>query len=163
MLLVAVAHPRSPITSPIPGVATDDAWAAWLAGMTVQGVTATSESGGIGMFALRPSRLAEIGIMDPATLRREKLPSGRWRESGEFVAPWSRATFFLDEQHEAISISVRVYLAEIAARKIVVPDGVSTAGALAVLQRGKRAALGAYPNLLSDTLALYERVKGCFA
>lgn len=162
MLLVAAEIQAPPeLASPFPDVANDAQWYAFVAAMTVQGVTDTAPSGGLGMFALQPRRLAELGLMDPASVRRERRPDGGWRELGAFVAPWSGG-FYLDEQREALGRSAVAYQRDIAAARIRVPHGVSLAGALAILHRGRLGALQAFPRLLSDTRELYDRSKGCF-
>ena len=124
----------TPLTSPIPGVA-DDAWRAFVAAMTVRPAVDAEDSKGHGCFDLRPRRLAEIGLGVPTTF---------------------------EECYAAFTKSVAAYIDDIGAGRLVLPDGVSHAGALALLQRGGRGALASYPEMFSDTREVYDRARECF-
>lgn len=162
-MLTVPAAPPSSLRSPIEGVA-DGEWRALVAALTVQRIGAVSESGGLGCFDLRPRRLAELGIMDRASLRCERALSGRHRQDGDFVPPTTRERFLssLEDQYATLLASLRDHLAAIERGELSLPDGVSRSGALAILHRGGKRALAAYPDLLSDTRALFERAQGCF-
>lgn len=122
------------LTSPIPGVS-DDAWRAFVRAMTVRPAVDADGSKGFGCFDLRPRRLAELGLAAPTTF---------------------------EEGYAAFAKSVASYLDDIRAGRLVVPVGVSDAGALAILQRGGRGALAAYPDMFSATREVYERAMECF-
>jgi hypothetical protein len=124
----------SPLTSPIAGVS-DDAWRAFVAAMTVRAAVDAPGSKGHGCFDVRPRRLEEIGLEVPRTFA---------------------------ECYEAFEKSVAAYVADIDAGRVAVPEGVSRAGAVAILQRGGRGALAAYPDLFSDTREVYDRARECF-
>jgi hypothetical protein len=148
----------------------DVEWTRFVRAMTVQAICAVSDSGGLGCYDLRPRRLVELGLMEKGSLRRVRGSYERQVQVGTFVAPApgeramtdERFLGDLDAQHDAFIASVRAHLDDIATGRVQVPAGVSRAGALAILHRGGRAALAAWPELLSHTAALYERAKDCF-
>lgn len=122
------------LTSPIPGVS-DDAWRAFVAAMTVRPAVDAEGAKGFGCFDLRPRRLAEIGVATPTTF---------------------------EECYTAFEKSVVTYVDDVRAGRLAVPEGVSEAGAIAILQRGGRGALAAYPDMFPATREVYERAKECF-
>ncbi len=123
-----------PLASPIAGVS-DDAWRAFVAAMTVRPAVDAPESKGYGCFDARTRRLAELGLAAPTTF---------------------------EEGYTAFEKSVVAYLDDIKGGRLTTPDGVSRAGAIAILQRGGRGALSAYPEMFSDTREVYERARECF-
>lgn len=122
------------LTSPITGVS-DDAWRRFVAAMTVRPAVDADGSKGHGCFDLRSRRLAEIGLGAPTTFQ---------------------------DAYEAFAKSVAAYIDDIGAGRLIVPDGVSRAGALVLLQRGGRGALAKYPDMFSDTREVFDRAKECF-
>ena len=122
------------LASPIASVS-DDAWRAFVAAMTVRPAVDADDAKGFGCFDIRPRRLAELGLAKPNTF---------------------------EECYEVFVKSVVAYLDDIQAGRLTVPEGVSRAGTLAILQRGGRGALTAYPDMFSDTHEVYERAKWCF-
>lgn len=124
----------APLTSPIDGVS-DDAWRRFVAAMTVRPAVDAEGSKGHGCFDIRPRRLAEIGLNTPITFQ---------------------------EGYDAFAKSVATYMDDIRAGRLTVPDGVSHAGALVLLQRGGRGALAKYPEMFSDTREVFDRAKECF-
>lgn len=122
------------LASPISGVS-DDAWRAFVAAMTVRPAVDADDSKGHGCFDVRPRRLAEIGLATPTTF---------------------------EECYTAFAKSAAAYLDDVEAGRLTVPDGVSRAGAIAILQRGGRGALAAYPDMFSDTREVYDRARECF-
>lgn len=124
----------SPLASPIPGVS-DDAWRAFVQAMTVRQAVDAPGSKGHGCFDLRLRRLAELGLAAPTTF---------------------------EEGYEAFAKSVATYLGDVDAGRLTLPDGVSRAGAVAILQRGGRGALAAYPDMFSETREVYDRARECF-
>lgn len=122
------------LTSPIASVS-DDAWRAFVAAMTVRPAVDADDSKGFGCFDIRSRRLAEIDVAEPTTFA---------------------------ECYAAFEKSAVAYMDDIRERRLTVPGGVSTAGALAILQRGGRGALAAYPEMFTDTREVYERAKESF-
>jgi hypothetical protein len=146
---------------PLPGVSSP-AWQGFVRALTVQGVGAVSDSGGFGCFDLRPRRLADLGIM--SGIHAARTPSGRQVGTGAWVAPWTAGRFLgsLVAQYSALVRSLRLYDEAMRAGTLERPAGCSRAGALAILHRGGVSALRSFPNLFSDTRALYERAQGAF-
>ena len=124
----------APLTSPLAGVS-DAAWRAFVAAMTVRPAVDALDSKGFGCFDMRPRRLAELGLAAPTTF---------------------------EEGYAAFAKSAAAYSDDIRDGRLVVPEGVSRAGALAILQRGGRGALAAYPDMFSATREVYDRAKECF-
>lgn len=122
------------LASPFPSVS-DDAWRSFVAAMTVRPAVDAPDSKGHGCFDLRPRLLEEIGVAKPTTF---------------------------EEAYEAFVKAMAHYLGEIDSGRLSLPEGVSRAGALAILRRGGRGALAAYPDMFSDTREVYERVRECF-
>jgi hypothetical protein len=58
--------------------------------------------------------------------------------------------------------SLGLYHELLRAGDIARPAGVSLAGALAILHRGGRGALRKWPDVFSDTRALFEAAQGAF-
>ena len=124
----------APLTSPLAGVS-DDAWRSFVRAMTVRPAVDPEGAKGHGCFDLRPRRLAELDLATPSTF---------------------------EECYAAFAKSVATYLDDIDAERLTVPEGVSRAGALALLQRGGRGALAAYPDMFTDTREVYDRARECF-
>lgn len=124
----------TPLTSPLAGVS-DDAWRRFVAAMTVRPAVDAPGSKGFGCFDIRPRRLAELGLAPPTTF---------------------------EEGFVVFVKSVTSYVDDIRGGRLNTPDGVSLAGALAILQRGGRGALAAYPEMFTDTRKVYECAKECF-
>jgi hypothetical protein len=147
--------------SPIPGVS-DGAWARFVHALEVQPIRAVSESGGCGAYDLRPRRLVELGYAED--LRLERTQGGRQVYACRFKAPWTQDRFLADPVAQAAALrrSMVLYHEDLQGGAIRRPDGVSLAGALAILHRGGRGALEAWPDLFHHTRALYEAAQGAF-
>lgn len=148
---------RSPITS-----VSDEAWARFVTAADVQRTNAVSESGGFGSYDMRPRRLVELGLA--TDLGHVTAETGRYSHTCVFVPPLTRERFLADPviQYNVFVRSISVYHDDVRSGKIVVPRGVSLAGALAILHRGGTGALAAWPDLFERTRALYEAAEGAF-
>lgn len=147
--------------SPLPGIA-DDAWMTLVAALEVQSPRSVSESGGFGAYDMRPRRLQELGLVR-VTDRKNRRHKPDMDEC-DFVAPLTRDRFLSDPllQYRTLCQSLRRYYDEMKSGVIARPNGVSLAGALAILHRGRRVALQKWPNLFTDTRARYEAAQGAF-
>ncbi len=152
---------RSSQPSPLVGVS-DAAWKRFVDALDVQAIKAVSPSEGLGAYDLRPRRLVELGYA--RRLHRTRTPAGRQVYTCEFVPPWTRDRFLGDAmaQYAALCRSMVLYAQDLASGKLVRPEGLSLAGALAILHRGGRGALADWPALFDDTRALYEAAQGAF-
>lgn len=137
-------------------------WEAFKRILDVQPIGAISESGGLGAFDMRPRRLVELGYA--TNLRTTRTGTGRQIHVCEFAGKITQAGFLADPemQHTAFKQSMKLYHALLLDGRLKRPDGVSVAGALAILHRGGRGALEAWPSLFSDTRDLFEKVKELF-
>jgi hypothetical protein len=153
---------RSTLASPLPGVS-PDAWARFVMAMDVQPIQAVSKSGGFGSYDLRPRRLVEMGV--GCNLRSERTTSDGGRVYAcDFIPPLTRERFLANPvtQYQALSRSMVLYFRALTSGEIRRPDGVSLAGALAILHIGGKGALGTWPDLFDHTRALYEKARGAF-
>ena len=130
---------RTLVESPLPGV-TAPQWDALARACSVQGIRAISRSGGIGSYDMRPRRLGELGVME--NLRRG--PGGRW--VGDLVQEYADLGVDLRLQNRVFAASMVAYDQEIASAALVLPEGVSRSGGLAILHRGGGGALRAWPE-----------------
>ena len=157
----AVARFPSAMRCPLDGVSLS-AWQRFVAALEVQGVDAVSERGGFGSYDLRPKRLRDLGYT--TDLRRVRARGGRQIYTCSFVAPWTQERFLADPlaQLGALAQSMKLHQQDLRAGKIRLPDGLSLSGALAILHRGGRGALAAWPDLFDHTRAVFERARGAF-
>lgn len=132
------------------------------AALEIQGTKDISESGGLGAYDLRPRRLVELKYA--RGLRLVRTPSNRQVYECQFILPWTQERFLADPfaQHAALTKSMQMYYAALQSGELARPKGASVAGALAVLHRGGRGALSAFPALFEETRALYEKTKELF-
>jgi hypothetical protein len=151
------------LVSPLVGVESR-AWSRFATAMEVQPVQACSPSGGLGAYDMRPGRLVELGYAKKEKQRR--TDAGRQVQACSFVGKWSREKFLAHpvEQYTAFSRSMRLYHDALREGKpIRLPAGLSMAEALALLHRGGRGALEAWPEkVFPATAKLLARVRGCF-
>ena len=156
------------LESPIDGVS-DAAWTEFALVMRVQDVGAMSASNEFGMFAMKPRRLADLGLM--RDLRRGHSPVGRVVWLGDWVAPLSRDAFLSSPkvQYRAFVVSCRCYVEGLRDRTISTPGqwpgGLSLSGALAVLHKCGPSGLvswGDEGGRFPGTAALVERANGIF-
>lgn len=143
-----------PVRSPLAGVS-DEAWARFVRVLEVQPLGAVSASNAIGMFAHRPRRLVDIGVMrNPKHFR---APNDRMICAAEFVPPMTDVLFLRSPvaQYDALVKSTVGY-----AKEFKVPEGYSLAGMLAILHRAGPPGLKG--KLFDETKALFERAADIF-
>jgi hypothetical protein len=152
----AMSGPESPLS----GVHTA-AWRRFIAALDVQPMNATSRSGGLGSYDIRPRRLVELGY---ATNLRSLKMNERQVCACDFVLPWTQARFLSDSvaQYVVLVKSMRAYYSALVVGDLEKPVDVSMAGALAVLHLGGRGALQKWPDLFENTKALYVKAQGAF-
>lgn len=138
----------------------DDAdWTDFVLAMKTQEPGAVSASNEMGMFGMKPRRLADLGLM--RNLKGVRSPTDRMVWIGEWVPPFSEAKFLASPalQYQAFSESMRRYVAG-----IEVPEEMSLSGALAILHRcgpnGLRSWSGG--ERFPSTVALFERANDIF-
>lgn len=144
------------MSSPLKGVS-NAGWQSLVRALDVQAIDAISASGGLGSYDMRPRRLEEIGLM--TNLRTLRTLEGRQVHEGDFVAPMTRDSFLKDPlvQYQALVKSMTLYYENLGSFK-----GLSRSATLAVLHRGGRGALSAWPNLFTDTASLVVRCQAAF-
>lgn len=154
-----VAPVRRVLRSELAGIE-DDAWTDFVLAMKTQELGAVSASNELGMFGLRPRRLADLGLM--RNLKGVRSPTERMIWIGEWVPPLSEAKFLADPrlQYRAFCESMKRYAAGMGA----IPDGLSLSGALAVLHRCGPGGLETWSReeRFPSTEALVEKTNGIF-
>ena len=158
-MLASVARFEAHYPSPLAGVP-DEAWERLVYAMSIQPINAVSDSGGLGCFAMRPRRLAELGVMGMDSIRGERTKKGRQIEVGEFVLPYTRDRFLGNPttQSEIFTLSMTKYDADIQDGTIKIPEGIGHAETLVVLHVGGRGALKRWPDgIFPNTAKLIER------
>lgn len=158
---IATTINRATLASPLPGVSPEQ-WRRFYAALDVQPCRAVSASGGFGSYDMRPRRLVELGLGQ--NLRGIRTRAGRQAWSCDFVPPFTLEKFLTNPvtQYQVLCLSVKGHHKELTSGEIARPEGISLAGALAVLHRGGKGALRAFPDLFDDTRRLYERAQGAF-
>lgn len=157
------------LQSEIEGVS-DEAWTAFSYAMKVAGLSNVSASNAMGMFALKPRRLADLGLMTSVACRRS--PMGRFVWVGEFKAPLTAKLFLSDAalQYKAFGDSMKDYVNRLRDGTIPKPtngpsEGMTLSGVLAILHRcGPHGLANWNTNAprFSDTVELYNRANGIF-
>lgn len=149
------------LESPLSGVS-NEVWGKFYRTLKIQPSDQVSESGGLGAFDIRPRRLVELKYAEG--LRTERTAKGRQIHVCEFFLPWTEEKFLEDSiaQYVAFRRSMLLYYTAMTSGELKLPEGVSKAGALAILHRGGEGALKSWPNIFSDTRAVFDRVQGLF-
>lgn len=150
--------PNARLPSPFPPVPTD-AWTAFVRAMATQATGTISPSNGLGLFEMKPRRLQDLGLMmDVVPLRR----NGKCVWTGRFVSPLSPRRFLSDPvlQYNTFVASMTDYTGRIDRGDLVLPDGMSRAGALAILHRSGPAGLKG--ERFESTQRLFEQVREIF-
>jgi hypothetical protein len=174
--------------SPLRGV-TRDAWRTFYVGLEMQAPGEISESGGLGMFDIRPRRLVELGyatglrserrpvqhkwigerctrckLTRSEDVEQETCPNGRQIQVCEFILPWTQTRFLGNPyaQYTAFAQSMRLYYDALREGNLAKPKDVSVAGALVMLHRGGRGALEAWPQIFAGTKTLFDKVQKAF-
>jgi hypothetical protein len=153
-------------SSPLEGVS-NEAWRRFEAALKVQATGAISTSGGFGAYDMRPRRLVELrdGKGRPyATALRRSTGVGRQSQTCDFVLPWTQKRFLSDSiaQYAVFAKSISLYHRALLSGELKRPEGVSMAGALAILHIGGRGALAGWPKLFDATRARFEAARGAF-
>jgi hypothetical protein len=157
------------LSSEIKGVS-DEAWTEFVKALKVAEPSAVSAQGALGLFALKPKRLADLGLM---VLSRGKPANGRhvvWQ--GEFVPPLTRDVFMATPrvQYKALVASMRRYLAALKDGTIPPPAGgvskdMSLSGVLTILHKCGPSGLETWndpTDRFPSTQALFEKTNGLF-
>jgi hypothetical protein len=158
------------IPSALPGVS-DDAWTQFVVAIRGDaGVGDVSDSNALGMFQLRPRRLADLGLIQNVSSTR--APNGRMVWVGNFIAPMTAKKFLSDPvvQYKTFCASMQKYVAGMKDGSIPTPDGgrpadMSLSGALAVLHRCGPSGIKTWndeENRFPETVDLYNRANGLF-
>jgi hypothetical protein len=154
---------RRTLPSPLPGVSAD-AWTRFVLDMRAQAPGAVSPSNAIGMFAMMPLRLIDLGFAKNA--RRMRSPaSGRVVTAVEFISPMTEERF---TGSPALQYATFVKSMTDYDRKLKTPDksgGMTRSGALAVLHRSGPKGLKSWSDpkkRFPATEELYRRVNGIF-
>ena len=172
--MAAASRFRATLASPLPGVPAE-AWERFAqelalmpdprdpAKLVPRPMGAVSESGGLGAYDMRPRRLVELGLGRNLRSVHPK-PGGARFHICDFVLPLTQDAYLGNPltQYLALTRSMKRYHADLVSGALPRPEGVSLGGALAILHRGGRGALTAWPDLFPDTRALCERARGAF-
>jgi hypothetical protein len=161
------------LPSPLEGVS-DGAWTTFADRMRTQAFGAVSPSNAIGAWALKPRRLADLGLVAGLSYIKDPKDPAAQRNIfvGEFIPPRTTRSFQHDpkDQYIAFSNSMKDYHQRMQSGDIPSPDGgvpagMTVAGALSILHRGGPAALQKWNDLntrFEDTQRLYSDVNGIF-
>jgi hypothetical protein len=150
------------LSSQIPGVP-DEAWTEFSLTMKTASPKSISKSGSLGMFEMKPRRLADLGLM--RNVEKKKSWTGQW------VPPLTESGFLSSavEQYDAFGKSMRDYIAGLDSGAVPQPeDGLprdmTLSGALAILHRcGPQGLLRwADGERFPETEALYKAANGIF-
>lgn len=153
------------LLSPLSDVS-DDAWAGFVRTMATGALGAVTSHNALGLFELSPRRLADLGYLSKRHLKRRKSAAGKTIWTSVFVPPLTSDQFLSSPwlQYRAFTESMRDYASRMAAGVIEVPEGMSRAGALAVLHRAGPGGLSSWARgkRLPATERLLSAVEGIF-
>ncbi len=165
----AVAAP-SILPSELAGVPCE-AWTAWVLAMKVAEPTATADNGALGMWAMKPRRLADLGFMKNVRSEPQRK-TGLLRWGGEWTPPLTQDAFLSNPsvQYKIFVASMKLYATGIADGSIACPDeigdqGVTLSGALALLHKFGPHGLTRWTDVedrKSQTIQLFEAANGLF-
>jgi len=103
-----IQAPTVPLADPLarsPLPETDAAgWARFAHALRTGEPSTITPDGRLGMWALSPRRLGELGIMD--NVRQVAGPGGRKLWAGEFRAPWTSAAWLADARAQLAALAV---------------------------------------------------------
>jgi len=158
------------LQSPLPGI-TDAAWTEFALAMKTQEPSAVSASNEIGMFAIRPRRLADLGLMTNVD-RGRRSASGRMAWLGDWVSPLSQEKFLGSPrlQYKAFIASMKRYVDGLQTGAVSLPKGglppdMTLSGVLALLHRCGPNGLMTWSDAgrrFPATIALFEAANGLF-
>lgn len=165
----APARPLGALASPIEGVSDED-WTRWVVAVRVSEPSAISKTSALGMFAFKPRRLADLGLMKNVTTGNARK-TGHLIWTGEWVEPLTQDAF-LDNpsiQYRALVASTQIYAHALAECEIAWPEvgdeEITLSGALALLHKcGQRGfeQWGDAEKRRPSTIALFEATNGTF-
>jgi hypothetical protein len=160
---------ESLLKSELSGVS-DEKWTKFAKAMRTQEVGAISASNEMGLFAMKPRRLADLGIM--RELNQVRAPTGRMIWVGAFAAPLTQDAFLRSPkvQYIAFADSMRRYADDLQSKKISRPDkgvdqGTTRSGVLAILHKSGLSGLqhwGDKEKRFPNTVDLFHKVNGIF-
>jgi len=163
------------VKSELPKVS-DEAWTRFALAMKTAAVGAVSKSNALGMYELKPRRLADLDlVMNLSTMRTAPTadcPKGRVIWIGDFVPPLSAKMFLTDPNLQYVTFvkSMKNYVDGLRSGTIPKPEGGKPAGAslsgvLAILHRAGPKGLAKWNDESSrfeDTENLYTATNGIF-
>ncbi len=163
------AHARV-LQSELPGVP-DEAWTAWVLAMKIAEPTTTADSGALGMWAMKPRRLADLGFMKNVRAEPQRK-NGLLKWDGQWTAPLTKDAFLSSPsiQYRILTASTKLYADGIADGSIACPDeigdeGVTLSGALALLQKFGPHGLERWTDVEDrkpQTIQLFKHANGLF-
>ncbi len=163
----ALPPARTLLRSELDDVA-DDEWTQWVTAMKVADPTTVADNGALGMFAMKPRRLEDLGLMTNVAPSTRKKGAMGWQ--GEWIAPMTQDAFLGNAsiQYRVLAASTKLYADAIAAGDLVAPDcdeEITLSGALALLHRCGPRGLEQWADAtkrLPATLELFQRTNGVF-
>ncbi len=149
----------------------DEGWTAFVKAMHTAMPSAISSTNAMGMFEMKPRRLADLGIMHNITCTRSPT-TGCMAWVGEFVAPMTAKSFLGTPraQYKAFCSSMRDYVQRLQDGSITypedAPEDLTLSGVLAILHRlgpqGLRTWNDTSKPRFEGTEALVARANGVF-
>lgn len=157
------------LKSELPGVS-DQAWTEFALAMKAQSPSAVSASNELGMFAMKPRRLADLGLVK--NLSNQRSPTGRMIWVGEWVAPMTEKKFLSSAaaQYRAFAKSMQLYADGLLSGAVALPEGgmpedLSLSGALAILHKCGPQGIAKWADeeaRFPNTVDLVQRANGIF-
>jgi len=157
------------IKSELPNVS-DAAWTRFALAMKTSAVGAVSDSNSLGMFEMRPRRLADLDLVINLSCTRSK--DGRVIWVGEFIPPLSAKLFLTNPeiQYQTFVKSMKNYVDGLRSGSIPKPDGgkpegVTLSGVLAILHRAGPNGLKNWNDestRFENTVKLFEKANEIF-
>jgi len=157
------------VKSELPKVS-DEAWTRFALAMRTAQPGAVSKSNALGMFEMKPRRLADLDLVINLSCSRSK--DGRVIWVGEFIPPLTAKMFLTDPNLQYVTFvkSMKNYVDGLRSGTIPKPDGGKPAGAslsgvLAILHRAGPKGLKNWNDESSrfeETETLYDKVNGIF-
>lgn len=153
------------LKSELPGVS-NEAYTHFVFVMKVAALGAVSPSNGLGMFDMRYKRLADLGIVENPRYKRDVI-TNRSVQIADWVAPLTREGFLKSAsvQYKVFVASMGKYFLDLRDRRLVLPQGVTASGALAILHRGGPGALTKWSEpdqQFESTRELFAHANGVF-
>jgi hypothetical protein len=155
------------LESPIEGVS-DAAWTEFVLAMRVAALGTVSANSDLGMFAMKPRRLADLGLVKD--LKRERSPLGPMVWTGVWKMSQEKFLASPSAQYSAFTRSMTRYVDALKAGELPLPEGgvpedMSLSGMLAILHKCGPSGLRTWndeANRFELTITLYEATNGVF-